>query len=98
MRPSVSGTGQPFREWVAHDAEFQMCFVLHGSATIHTKLEGEVALEEGDCVVVPAGVEHGWSGCSGDLRLLDVVLVGAGRAEVAVARAPAGGGPGAAKL
>lgn len=98
VRPAAAETGQPFREWIAHDAEFQMCFVLHGSATLHTQLEGEVRLEEGDCVVVPAGLEHGWSECSGDLRLLDVVLPSVGGAEVAVTRTPAAAGDATAKL
>ena len=84
-----SNVEQPQREWVAHDAEFQMLFVLHGRVQLHRQEADCVELKEGDCVVVPAGMAHGLSGCSEDLQLLDVVLPSEG-AELSVQVTPSG--------
>ena len=89
VRPSASNVEQPQREWVAHDAEFQMLFVLHGRVQLHRQEADCVELKEGDCVVVPAGMAHGLSGCSEDLQLLDVVLPSEGT-ELSVQLTPSG--------
>ena len=89
VRPSGSNVEQPHREWIAHDAEFQMLFVLHGRVQLHRQEADCVELKEGDCVVVPARMAHGLSGCSEDLQLLDVVLPSEGT-ELSVQLTPSG--------
>jgi mannose-6-phosphate isomerase-like protein (cupin superfamily) len=44
-------------EWHHHEQEDELFLVLKGSLTIKLR-DGDVRLEEGDCVVVPKGVEH----------------------------------------
>jgi mannose-6-phosphate isomerase-like protein (cupin superfamily) len=44
-------------EWHHHEQEDELFLVLRGSLTIKLR-DGDVLLEEGDCVVVPRGVEH----------------------------------------
>jgi mannose-6-phosphate isomerase-like protein (cupin superfamily) len=44
-------------EWHHHEQEDELFLVLKGSLTIKLR-DGDVLLEEGDCVVVPRGVEH----------------------------------------
>ena len=98
VRPTAAAAMQPLQEWLAHDAEFQMMFVLHGGLSLYTRGEGEVELAAGDSVVVPAGLAHGISRCTPDLQLLDVVLPRVEGAEVSVERqavAVGGGGTGA---
>ena len=64
VRPSASNVEQPQREWVAHDAEFQMLFVLHGRVQLHRQEADCVELKEGDCVVVPARMSTHIAGAS----------------------------------
>lgn len=44
-------------EWHHHEKEDELFLVLKGRLTIKLR-DGEVHLEEGECVVVPRGVEH----------------------------------------
>ena len=43
--------------WHEHEHEDELFLVLKGSMTIHLR-DGAVQLDEGDCFVVPKGVEH----------------------------------------
>ena len=44
-------------EWHHHEREDELFLVLRGRLTIKLR-DGDVRLEEGECVVVPRGVEH----------------------------------------
>ena len=44
-------------EWHHHEREDELFLVLKGRLTIKLR-DGDVRLEEGECVVVPRGVEH----------------------------------------
>jgi mannose-6-phosphate isomerase-like protein (cupin superfamily) len=44
-------------DWHHHEQEDELFLVLKGSLTIKLR-DGDVLLEEGDCIVVPKGVEH----------------------------------------
>lgn len=44
-------------EWHHHDGAEEAFFVVKGSFTMRFR-DGDVAMEEGDFIVVPAGVEH----------------------------------------
>ena len=43
--------------WHRHDHEDELFLVLHGQMTLRLR-DREVVLEEGECFVVPRGVEH----------------------------------------
>lgn len=43
--------------WHRHESEDELFFVLRGRITVEFR-DHEVRLEEGECVVVPKGVEH----------------------------------------
>ena len=44
-------------DWHHHDAEDELFLVVHGRLTIRLR-ERDVVLEEGEFLIVPAGVEH----------------------------------------
>jgi mannose-6-phosphate isomerase-like protein (cupin superfamily) len=43
--------------WHHHELEDELFMVLHGKLRIQFG-DGEVLLEEGDCLIIPRGVEH----------------------------------------
>lgn len=43
--------------WHAHQAEDEMFYVLKGSLTIKFR-DKAVSLQEGECIVIPKGIEH----------------------------------------
>lgn len=43
--------------WHSHEEEDELFLVLHGRLTLRLR-DREVVLDEGDCFVVPRGVEH----------------------------------------
>ena len=51
--------------WHHHDEEDELFLVLTGRLTIQFR-DGDVVLEEGDCLVIPRGVEHRPVARSGD--------------------------------
>jgi len=58
----------------SHDGELLFVFVLSGGATLRCEGREEERLVEGDSYVVPAGVEHTWTGCDEGVELLEVVV------------------------
>jgi quercetin dioxygenase-like cupin family protein len=58
----------------ARTAEALFVFVLKGSARLTRPDARDEALAEGDAFVLPAGMRHGFRGCSRDLELLEVAL------------------------
>ena len=71
MRPA----GDPSRDRLAHDTEFQFLFVLGGTATLDASTHGHrVPLGRGDAVSIPGAVRWALLDCSPDLEVLDVTL------------------------
>ncbi len=89
VRPTAATVDLSLQEWITHDAEFMMVFVLYGGVVFHTFEQGEVNLLPGDSVVVPAGLAHGFSSCTVDLQMLDVTLPKVEGADVSITRHPA---------
>ncbi|WP_436795355.1 cupin domain-containing protein [Actinospongicola halichondriae] len=69
VRPGAGGPVVPS----THAGEFAFGFVLDGAVTVVVDGE-EHRLASGDCVTVPAGLEHAWTDPTADLHLLDVTL------------------------
>jgi len=61
-----------------HGGELLFAFVLGGATTLRCEGRAEERLSEGDCCVVPAGLEHAWGDCAADLELLRVALPAGG--------------------
>ena len=55
-----------------HSVDFQMVYVLEGSATFYYEGEGEVRLSKGDFVHQPPGIRHRVIEVSDDCELLQV--------------------------
>ena len=70
LRPRAT---EPPTAW-SHDGELLFHFVLSGGATLRCEGRDDERLTEGDARVVPAGLEHMWAECSGELELLEVAL------------------------
>ena len=60
----------------AHDGEFYFAFVLDGSTTLDRGVEPVLAMQRGDCVVIPAGEPFAFLASSADVEILEVVLPG----------------------
>jgi mannose-6-phosphate isomerase-like protein (cupin superfamily) len=43
--------------WHLHDAEDEMFFVVKGQMVMKLR-SGDIVLEEGECIIIPKGVEH----------------------------------------
>lgn len=56
-----------------HDVEFQMFYVLKGSATFYFEGTGEVEVTPGSCVNMPAGVIHDMLDHSDDLQFIEII-------------------------
>lgn len=70
LRPSVGVTSWPAS---GHDGEFLFYVVVAGSVTLR-RHDGDVVLDDGDSVVLPAHQSYDWSHPSHDLQLLEVAL------------------------
>jgi mannose-6-phosphate isomerase-like protein (cupin superfamily) len=70
----VRPAGEPSRDRLAHDTEFQFLFVLGGTAALDTDAQNPVPLGRGDAMSVPRTVGWALHDCSPDLELLDVTL------------------------
>jgi uncharacterized protein YjlB len=51
-------------------------FVLQGAVTLQCAGRSAEPLSEGDCFVIPAGLQHALAECSPDLQLLEARLPG----------------------
>ena len=69
VKPCGDGTGVH-----SHTLDFQMVYVLKGSCRFWYEGEGEVDLEEGDCVYAPPGIVHELQTCSEDCEMLEITL------------------------
>jgi quercetin dioxygenase-like cupin family protein len=58
------------------DVELLFIFVLRGEGVLGRTGEAPEPLAAGDCVVIPAGIEHEVAECSEDLEILEVMLPG----------------------
>lgn len=58
----------------SHTSDILFTFVLSGSMTLHGDGQGAHALGEGDAYVIPPYLKTSLTGCSEDLRLLEVAL------------------------
>ena len=56
-----------------HAVEFQMFYVLKGSATFYFEGTGEVEVTPGSCVNMPAGVVHDMLDHSDDLEFIEII-------------------------
>ena len=45
-------------EWHQHAQEDELFLVVKGKLTIKLRNQDDITLEEGECVIVPRGVEH----------------------------------------
>lgn len=43
--------------WHAHENEDEMFYVFRGALTVKLR-DGDIQLQEGECVIIPRGVEH----------------------------------------
>lgn len=55
-----------------HGLDFQMVYILKGTATFWYEGQGEVTMRPGDCVHQPPGIVHELISCSGDLEMLEI--------------------------
>ena len=78
LRPSAKAPSGDF----CHDAEFLFRFLLAGRLTLHCAGSEPLLLGAGDAFVVPAGLPHSLRDRSSELRVLEVALPAAYRAEV----------------
>ena len=58
----------------AHDAEFQLVYILKGWIEFEYEGQGVVRLEAGSCVHQPPGIRHRELGHSADIEMLEIVL------------------------
>ena len=56
-----------------HDVDFQMFYVLKGSATFYFEGTGEVEVTPGSCVNMSAGVIHDMLDHSDDLEFIEII-------------------------
>lgn len=66
--------GRPHGQVTSHTSDILFTFVLSGSVTLHGNGHGANALSEGDAYVIPPHMHTALTGCSEDLRLLEVSL------------------------
>lgn len=43
--------------WHAHESEDEMFYVFRGALTVKLR-DGDIQLQQGECVIIPRGVEH----------------------------------------
>jgi quercetin dioxygenase-like cupin family protein len=60
----------------AHDATFQLVYVLKGWIEFEYEGQGRVRLEAGSCVHQPPGIRHREVGHSEDVEMLEIVMPG----------------------
>ena len=68
--------------WSSNDADIHFSFVMEGNFVLEGEGEEPRKLSAGDAFVLPPGMNTRYSGCSGDLELLEVTLPGEFKTEI----------------
>jgi quercetin dioxygenase-like cupin family protein len=72
-------SSQPHR----HETTFQLVYILKGWIEFEYEGQGRVRLEAGSCVHQPPGIRHRELGHSEDIEMLEVVMPGDFKTELA---------------
>ncbi len=57
-----------------HGLDFQMVYMLKGTAVFEYEGKDAVEMSEGTCFVQPPGIRHELLSCSGDCEMLEITL------------------------
>lgn len=63
-------------QWHTHALDFQLVYILKGTATFEYEGQGRRTLRAGDCVLQPPGIRHREIEHSDDLELIEITSPG----------------------
>jgi mannose-6-phosphate isomerase-like protein (cupin superfamily) len=73
IRHNGKKTKDEVQQWHVHDCDFQLVYVMNGSATFEYEGQGQRTIRKGDCILQKPGIKHREITCSQDFEVLEIV-------------------------